>query len=404
MTRHPFAAAGAVLAAALLALPVTAPAQGIPQGPKNVPAFHPAFPNQTRAPAVNSGVTLSVQTVAGGLVHPWGLAVLPDGSYLVTERPGRLRHVARDGKVSAPIRGVPKVLARGQGGLLDVTLSPGFAQDRKLWLSYARPLGGGKSVTAVAVATLSPDRTALTGVHDIIEQTPPSPTPMQYGSRVTVDGNYLFITMGEHFTPSERKLAQDLSTTYGKVLRLTLDGRVPADNPFVGRQGARPEIWSYGHRNPEGAAVDAGGQYWEIEHGPKGGDELNRIEPGKNYGWPVISYGEDYSGTPVGKGISKAPGMEQPVYYWDPVIAPAGATFYDGAMFPQWKGSLLISSLTPGGLNRLVLKGGRVTGEEKLLPDIGRVRDVVQDADGSLLILTDAQNGAVLRLVPKSGR
>ena len=378
-----------------------AQAEPIAQGPKNVPAFTPAFPAQTRAPAVKSDVRTRVQTVASGLDHPWGLAILPgDAGYLVTERSGQMRLVGRDGSVSAPIAGVPKVFAKNQGGLLDIALAVDFATTRRIFWTYSKPMGGGLSATAAATGILSPDLTRLTDVHDIFVQDPPSPTPAHYGSRITPDGDHLWITTGEHFTLKERQNAQDLSKPYGKVLRLMANGGIPPDNPFAADPRADPAVWSYGHRNIQGDALDATGRYWTVEHGPKGGDELNRPEAGKNYGWPVISYGENYDGTPVGSGKAAQDGMEQPVYYWDPVIAPGDMVFYHGAAFPAWDGSLIIASLTPGGLNRLVLQDGRVVGEEKLLADLGRVRDVDIDRDGSLLLLTDRDNGALLRVAP----
>jgi glucose/arabinose dehydrogenase len=225
---------------------------------------------------------------------------------------------------------------------------------------------------------------------------------MHYGSRIVFDGaGHVFVTTGEHFTEAERQLAQDLAATYGKVARLNLDGTVPQDNPFVGREGAVPSIWSYGHRNIQSAALDAGGQLWIVEHGPQGGDELNRIEPAANYGWPVISYGENYNGSPVGESVTGREGMEQPVYYWDPVIAPSGMAFYEGEMFADWQGDALVGSLQPGALVRLELEGGRVVGEERLLEDAGRIRDVAVAPDGAVLVLTDADNGALLRLTPE---
>ena len=387
---------------ALMAGPA-AHAQPVEQGPRNVPEFEPAFPEQTRAPAVDSGVTFAVETVAEGLRHPWGIAVLPSGGYLVTERSGNLRLIGADGSLSEPIEGVPLVMARRQGGLLDVAIAPDFAESRTVYLTYAKPKGGfGRSATAAAKAVLSEDGTALTGFEDIFVQEPLSRSPMHYGSRILFDGQgHAFITTGERSSRRERVLAQELDTTYGKVVRLTLDGAVPADNPFVGEAGAIESIWSYGHRNIQGATFDAEtGTLWTIEHGPAGGDELNRTEAGKNYGWPVISYGENYSGSPIGAGLTAQEGMEQPVYYWDPVIAPGGMLIYRGEMFAEWQGDFLIGSLNPGAVVRLEMENGRIVGEERLLTDRGRVRDIEQDADGSLLVLIDDPNGSVLRLTP----
>lgn len=376
----------------------------VDQGKPNVPEFTPAFPEQTRAPASNSGITLNVETFADPLVHPWGIDMLPDGRYLVTERPGRMRVISEDGKLSEPIKGIPKVLAQKQGGLLDVTIGPDFNKDRMIYWSYAKPMGDGRSVTAVARGQLSKDMSEVTGVEDIFVQEPPSPIPAHYGSRILFDDEgYVFITTGEHFTEKERQLAQQLGATYGKVIRINPDGSVPEDNPFVGKEEAQESIWSYGHRNIQGTVFHPQtGQYWVIEHGPQGGDELNKVEAGANYGWPIVSYGENYDGSPVGKGIERHSGeFTEPRYYWDPVIAPAGSIFYQGDMFNEWQGSLLISSLLPGGLVRLELDGDTVVGEERLLSGWGRIRDVLEAPDGSLLALVDAENGAVLRLTPK---
>ena len=385
---------------ALLLSTFPAFADPIPQGPKNVPGFTPAFDTQTRAPAIDSAVALEVRTVAEGLSHPWGIALLPDGGYLVTERAGRLRHVSTDGTVSKPIAGVSKVLTGGQAGLLDVAIAEDFAQSRVIYWTYSKPMPGGRSSTAAARGVLSPDMSALSEVRDIFVQDPPSPTKAHYGSRITPQGGLLWITTGEHFSEADRQNAQRLDATYGKVIRVRPDGGIPDDNPFAAQPDAKGEIWSLGHRNLQGDAIDAQGRYWTVEHGPKGGDELNRPEAGRNYGWPVISYGENYNGSPVGSGASAAPDMEQPVYYWDPVIAPGDMVFYEGAAFPDWTGSLLIGSLNPGGINRLVIDGDRVTGEEQLLPDLGRVRDIEVDADGTLLALIDSDDGALLRIVP----
>ena len=382
----------ALFSGLIAALPALA--EPVQQGAPNVPDFRPAFPEQTRAPEQRSAVRPRPEVFATGLANPWGIAVLPDGGYLVTERPGRLRHVTADGRVSAPISGVPEVLARRQGGLLDVTVSPEFRQNRLVFLSYAKPLGGGRSATAVARAVLAEDGRSLTELRDIFVQQPPSPTPMHYGSRIVfdADGN-LFVTTGEHSSRAERVLAQDVGTTYGKVLHLSPDGVPVGDSPLpLG-------IWSLGHRNMQGAAIHPGtGDLWTIEHGPAGGDELNRPLAGRNYGWPVISYGENYNGTPVGAGRTAAKGMEQPVYYWDPVIAPGGMIFYTGAMFPEWQGDLLIGSLNPGGMVRLRLKGNRVVAEERFLVGEARIRDVQQAPDGAILLLVDAPDGGIWRL------
>jgi glucose/arabinose dehydrogenase len=343
-----------------------------------------------------------VVKIVAGLEHPWGLAFLPDGRMLVTERPGRLRVIGADGDVSDPVAGLPEVAARGQGGLLDVAVGPDFAEDRMIYWTYAKPVEGG-SATAAARGRLAEDLTEVTEVQDIFVQEPPAPRGGHYGSRIVFEpeGQTLFVTTGERQRPRNRVKAQDLHTTYGKVVRIRPDGSAPPDNPFVGDPDAIETIWSYGHRNIQGAALDPDGRLWTVEHGPQGGDELNMPQAGMNYGWPVITYGEDYDGTPIGDGISSATGMEQPVYYWDPVIAPSGMTFYQGEMFPEWQGSILIGSLTPGALVRLQVADDMVVGEERLLTDQGRIRDVVQAPDGALLVLTDAENGALLRLTPE---
>jgi glucose/arabinose dehydrogenase len=385
------------------------PAAGpVAQGPKNVPEFEPAFREQTRAPEAASGVTLAVETVAEGLEHPWGMALLPDGALLVTERPGRLRVVAPDGAVSDPVAGIPEVHARNQGGLLDVAVGPDFAEERLIYWTYAKPLGDGLSATAAARGRLAEDLSRVTDVEDIFVQRPASPTSAHYGSRVLFESpRTLYVTTGEHRSAGERVLAQSLDAGYGKVIRIRPDGSAPPDNPFVGEPGALEAIWSFGHRNIQGADIDQEtGLLWTVEHGPQGGDELNVPQAGGNYGWPVISYGEDYDGSPIGDGLTATQGMEQPVYYWDPVIAPGGMTFYRGTLFEGWRGDLLIASLTPGALVRLELARGstpgetRVVGEERLLTDQGRIRDVAEAADGALLVLTDEDNGALLRLTP----
>jgi aldose sugar dehydrogenase len=340
-------------------------------------------------------------TVAKGLEHPWGLAFLPNGRMLVTERPGRIRLIERDGRLSEPLGGVPKVFASGQGGLLDVTLSPNFASDRLVYLSYSEP-GEGGAGTAVARGRLG--ERALENVQVIWRQAPKVSGPNHWGSRLLFarDGT-LFVTTGDRF--NYREQAQDLSGTLGKVIRINADGSIPRDNPFVGRDGARPEIWSYGHRNVQAAALQPEtDQLWTIEHGARGGDELNHPQPGRNYGWPVITYGVDYSGAKIGEGTAKK-GMEQPVYYWDPVIAPSGALFYTGDAFPDWKGDLFVGSLKPGLLVRLHLDGDRVVQEERYLGNLDeRIRDVRQGPDGFIYLLTDSPGGGIFRIEPAGAR
>lgn len=351
---------------------------------------------QTEGPAIH------VQTVADGLVHPWAIAFLPDGGMLVTERPGNLRHVTAEGEVSAPIQGVPEVDARDQGGLLDVVLDPDFEQNRLVYLSYAEAGDGGNS-TAVARGTLSEDASALSEVEVIFRQQPKLPSTMHFGSRLVFDGEgHLFVTLGERFDERFRGQAQDLDSHLGKIVRINPDGSVPEDNPFVGREGALPEIWSYGHRNIQAAAINPEtGVLWEIEHGPKGGDELNIVEPGENYGWPVVSLGVNYDGTPVGEGLRHAEGMVDPVHSWTPVIAPSGMIFYQGDAFPEWQGDLFVGGLASQALVRLELEGNEVAGEERLLESLGlRMRDVAEGPGGAIYVATDEDNGEILRIEP----
>jgi aldose sugar dehydrogenase len=359
-----------------------------------------AAAQQTRAPAQRTKQAYKVETFAEGLSFPWGMAFLPDGRVLVTERPGRLRLIGRDGTVSAPLKGVPAVAVGGQGGLLDVALSPDFTSSKVIFLSYAEPRQGG-SATSVARARLEleGDGGRLEDVKVIFRQQPATQGFMHFGSRFAFarDGN-LFVTLGERF---QRDKAQDLGTHYGKVVRIRPDGSPPPDNPFVGKAGALPETWSYGHRNVQAAAIHpATGKLWTVEHGARGGDEVNVPQAGRNYGWPVITYGRDYSGAKIGEGTAKA-GMEQPLYYWDPSIAPSGMAFYTGSLFPEWKGNLFVGALRGQAVHRLILDGERVVGEEELLSDLGeRIRDVRSGPDGALWLLTDSPRGRVLRLVP----
>ena len=351
-------------------------------------------------PEATPGV-VRAEVVARGLVHPWAVEILPDGRFLVTERPGRLRIVEADGSVSEPLSGVPEVAARGQGGLLDVTLDPQFDENRLVYLSYAEPGEGGTASTAVARGRLGAG--GLEDVEVIYRQVPKVESRGHYGSRIVFDRDgKLFVTHGDRM--NQRPLVQDLSTGIGKIMRINPDGSVPDDNPFVDEEGALPAIWSYGHRNVQAAALHPEtGQLWTVEHGARGGDELNHPEAGKNYGWPVITYGVDYSGERIGEGTAKE-GMEQPVYYWDPVIAPSGMVWYTGDAFPGWKGSALIGSLTPGALVRLELSDGRVVKEERYLADLDqRFRDVQQGADGLVYVVTDEEDGQLLRLHPATG-
>lgn len=375
------------------------PARGVAQGAPNT-SFAPAFPGQTRAPETRSAVSIESEVIATGLEHPWAIVFLPDGRMLVTERAGRLRVITRDGRSSPPLQGLPDAFVRGQGGLLDVVLGPDFAQDRLIYWSYSEPRERGNG-TSVARGRLSEDASRVENVQVIFRQQPSFDGRAHFGSRLVFDREgRLYITLGERQRPNIRGRAQDVSSTIGKIVRINADGTVPQDNPFAGRAGARPEIWSYGHRNVQGADLHPEtGALWIVEHGPRGGDELNIPQAGRNYGWPVISYGEDYDGRPIGEGIAVREGMEQPVYYWDPVIAPGDMDFYRGELFP-WRGDILIAGLESRALVRLEIEGERVTGEERFALGVGRIRDIAESEDGALWIVTDEDNGRVLRLTP----
>ncbi len=341
-----------------------------------------------------------VETVAKGLANPWGLAFLPDGRALITERAGRLRIAnLRTGTLSGPITGLPAIAARGQGGLLGLALSPQFATNREVFLCFAEAREGGMG-TSVFRAKLAASGATLEEGSVIFRQLPAGNTTRHFGCRLVFDktGN-LFVTLGDRGNLSDE--AQNLGSHIGKVIRIRPDGSVPADNPFVKTPGAKPEIWSYGHRNVQGAVLHPEtGALYTIEHGSRGGDEINRPEAGKNYGWPVITYGIDYSGAKIGIGTHKD-GMEQPLFYWDPSIAPSGGVIYTGDKFPAWRGSLITGALAGSLVARLELKGGQITGETRYLEGYGkRIRDVVQGPDGYLYLLTDEPDGALLRLVP----
>lgn len=348
---------------------------------------------------------IRVSTVATGLSHPWALAFLPgDAGMLVTERPGNLRHIDGDGAVSEPIGGVPEVDAQGQGGLLDVALDPDFAENRLVYLSFAEAGDGGNG-TAVARGRLDEAMTALENVEVIFRQEPKVQSRAHFGSRLVFDGDgHLYVTLGERSQAQFRGQAQDLDSHLGKIVRINPDGSVPEDNPFVGQDGALPEIWAYGVRNVQAAALHPEtGVLWEIEHGPRGGDELNVIEPGANYGWPLVTLGVEYSGDTIGEGLETAEGMVDAIYTWTPVIAPSGMMFYAGDAFPEWQGNLFVGGLASTALVRLELDGASVTHEERLLEPLGlRIRDVAEGPDGAIYVATDEQNGGILRIAPQT--
>ena len=348
---------------------------------------------------------IRVTTFAAGLKNPWGLAELPDGGFLVTEKSGNLRRVTTDGKLSEPLKGMPKVDSRGQGGLLDVALDPQFQRNRLVYISYSEPGGGGNS-TAVARGVLSADGDALSDLRVIFSQKPKVQSTKHFGSRLVFDRDgYLFIGLGERSEMQFRTQAQKLDSDLGKIIRIRPDGSIPEDNPFVGQPGAFPEIWSYGHRNIQGAALNPEtGMLWTSEHGPRGGDEINIPEAGRNYGWPVVSYGVNYDGTPVGTGKQTAEGMEDPIYRWTPVIGSSGMTFYTGSAIPGWKGNLFNGGLVAESIVRLELEGNRVVHEERMLGNLGqRIRTVIQGQDGALYLLTDESSGEILRVGPGEG-
>ncbi len=369
--------------------------------PPNAPELRPAFPGQTRAPAVETRTPLRVTEIASGLDLPWALAFLPDGRMLVTEKhAGALHVLTRDGKRSR-VAGLPEVDGRGQGGLLDVEVGPDYPQSRLVYFSYYEPRQGGNGLAVARARLVDGARPRIEGLQIVFRMQPTLDSTLHAGGRLVFapDGT-LFVTLGERSILAGRVQARDLGSHLGKIVRIRPDGSVPPDNPFVDRAGARPEIWSSGHRNILAAALDGKQRLWVAEMGPRGGDELNRPEAGKDYGWPTIGYGEEYSGQPIHRS-TQGPGMEQPVYYWDPVISPSGMTIYSGALFPEWRGNFFIGGLSSRALVRLVVEGDRVVGEERLLTDLrARIREVVQGPDGALYLLTDASDGKLLRITP----
>lgn len=371
--------------------------------PTEDPGQSPAFEGQTRACGVTSNVSYQVTVITDGLEHPWAVEPLPGGDLLVTERPGRMRIISANGEMGDPITGLPEVDARDQGGLLDAALSPNFAQDRIIYWSYAEPRSGGNG-TAVARGVLAEDRASVADVEVLFRAMPTYDGTLHYGSRLAFgpDG-MLYITTGERSDRETRMHAQELDNHLGKIVRIAPDGSIPQDNPFVNEAGAQPEVWTYGHRNTQSAVFAPDGRFWIVEHGARGGDELNLVEPGNNYGWPVEAYGIEYSGDPIETAETQRTDGDfvQPVYYWDPVIAPSGMEWYTGNAFPEWQGSVFVGGLASTRLVRIEIEGDRVTGEEHLLEERGqRIRDVRQGPDGSLYIVTDEEAGELWRLSP----
>ncbi|WP_395059592.1 PQQ-dependent sugar dehydrogenase [Polaromonas sp.] len=359
--------------------------------------------SQTQAQGVRPEV------LASGLQNPWAVAFLPQGRFLVTERPGRMRVVEADGPVGPALPGLPAIDAGGQGGLLDVIADSDVAANRRVYFCYSEAAASGGNSTALASATLAPDNSRLEDVKVIFSQKPKFSSSAHFGCRIVegrkdgkTDGT-LFLTLGDRY--SRMQDAQKLDNHHGKVVRINKDGSVPKDNPFVGRAGALPEIWSYGHRNMQGATLSPDGSYWTHEHGPQGGDEINLPQPGRNYGWPVITYGENYGGGKMGEGINAKTGLEQPLHHWVPSIAPSGMAFLSSDKYGKtWQGNLFVGSLKFGYLNRIELEQpfkGKVVREHRLLEGGGRVRDVRQGPDGLLYVLTDSPQGRLLRLQPQ---
>jgi aldose sugar dehydrogenase len=385
----------------------------------NAEGQKPTFPQQTRACEVKSKTVFDVTVIANGLNKPWAVEPLPNGGFLITEKAGKMRIISAKGEIGEPLQGVlsvkqdgiteesklgglPPISAQGQGGLLDVALSPNFKKDQTIFWSFSEDRKDG-SGTSVASGKLSKDRKTLQDVKVIFQAMPSYNNGLHFGSRIAFgqDGK-LYVTTGDRFDRPNRLKVQQLDNHYGKVMRINPDGSIPKDNPFVNKEGAKPEIWSLGHRNLQSAAFDSSGQLWTVEHGAKGGDELNLIKKGENYGWSIATFGEEYSGEAIPNSKTEREGCVDPIYYWDPVIAPSGMQFYTGSAFPEWKGNIFIGGLVSKRLVRLIIKENKVIGEEHLLIDRGkRIRDVKQDQDGFLYLVTDETDGELLRISPK---
>ena len=374
-------------------------AQAAGNGTPNAASQKPVRADQTRAPAPRTLSSIRVETVASGLKSPWAVEALPDGRFVVTEKEGNLRVVTKNGKVLSKIAGVPAVDFSGQGGLLDVAVSKAD-NDFYLCLSYAQPQHNKNRTAASCGTARGTENLTLSDLKVVFEQQPAWDSTYHFGSRVVfAPHDTMYITTGERSLPATRGFSQDLSKTLGKVVRLKRDGSTPQGNPFADKGETAAQVWSYGHRNIQAAALDASARLWTIEHGPRGGDELNLVRPGVNYGWPVITYGEDYSGSPIGAGITQQAGLEQPVYYWDPVIAPSGMIVYTGKLNAAWKGDVFVGGLVAQALVHLHLENDRVVSEERF-PIGARVRDVTEGPDGAIYIVTEEANGRLLRVRP----
>ncbi|MEW5424899.1 PQQ-dependent sugar dehydrogenase [Amorphus sp. 3PC139-8] len=399
MRLSPFAITLIALTAAVPAL-AQSPRPPIDAGPPNAPSQTPAFEGQTRAPQPPSDANVTMETVASGLPQLWSLEFLPDERALVTAKRGEMYIIDRQGRQGPAISGVPEVDARGQGGLLDVALAPDYAQSGEIFFSFSEPRGGENGTSVAGARLVTDDRGGgrLDNVRVIFRQTPAYAGTKHYGSRLTFapDGT-LFVTVGERSDVPIRDQAQSLASGLGKVFRINPDGSIPNSNPFVGQGDAQAAIWSYGHRNLQSATLDGQGRLWTVEHGPRGGDELNRPEAGKNYGWPIITYGINYNGTPVGQGITQKAGMEQPVYYWDPVIAPSGMAYYADTAIPEWRGAFLVGGLQSRGVVILHMDGNRVRYEERL-PLQARVRDVKVGPDGAVYAIAEGGGSEIVRI------
>ena len=364
-------------------------------------SYQPAFQGQTRIAGVETDTEYEISEFATGLNNPWGMANLPDGRIIVTEKAGTIRIISQSGTVSNAITGLPAVNSSGQGGLLDVAVDPDFTSNRMLYWTFSQN-GSNGTATAVAKGKLSEDESEILNSEVIHIALPEFNGTGHYGSRIVWDADgHLFVSTGDRSSASIRDEAQSLDAALGKVLHITTDGDPVPGNPFIGQSGVLPEIYSYGHRNVQGIAIHpTTGDLWEVELGPRGGDEVNLITPGKNYGWPIITYGIEYSGSAIGQGITQQEGMEQPVYYWDPVISPSGITFYSGALITEWKNNLFLAALSGQHVVRLIIKDNKVVGEERLLEGVSRFRDVLEGTDGALYALTDGSNGRIYRLAP----